>query len=68
MKMLAEMSLKTHATLLTGGIILLVLVFNTLVNIHTAAEQYRTALIARVAVLPKGSARMSPGQLGRVFP
>ena len=52
--MLAEMSLKTHTTLLTGGILLLVLVFNTLVNIHTAVEQYRTALIARVAVLAEG--------------
>ena len=68
MKMLAEMSLKTHATLLTGGIILLVLVFNTLVNIHIATEQYRTALIARVAVLAEGISKDISRSIGSGIP
>ncbi len=51
MKTLLDMNLKTRAVLLTAGILLLVLVFNTLVNITAATNKYREALIARATVL-----------------
>lgn len=48
------MSLKTRAILVTSGILLLVLVFNTLANISAATSRYREALIARAAALAEG--------------
>jgi methyl-accepting chemotaxis protein len=48
------MNMKTRAVLLTGGILLIVLVFNTLVTISGASDKYREALIARAAAFAEG--------------
>jgi len=48
------MNLKTRAVLVTAGIILLVLGFNTTVNIFSATARYKDALIARATVQAEG--------------
>jgi methyl-accepting chemotaxis protein len=53
MKLLAT-NLKTRAVLVTGGILLLVMLVNTLVNIYVAKGRYQEALIARTAALAEG--------------
>ena len=53
MKLLAT-NLKTRAVLVTGGILLLVMLVNTLVNIYVARGRYQEALIARTAALAEG--------------
>ncbi|OGW42349.1 MAG: hypothetical protein A2010_08670 [Nitrospirae bacterium GWD2_57_9] len=55
MKMIAGMSLKTRAVLATAGILLLVLSFNTLMNIYATTSRYREALIARTAAVSDGA-------------
>src|SRR3990172_10954480 len=54
MKTPPVMSLKVRAILVTAGILLLVLVFNTLVNIAVARGRYQEALIARTTALAEG--------------
>ncbi|MFA5074376.1 MAG: methyl-accepting chemotaxis protein, partial [Nitrospirota bacterium] len=51
MNMLTSMNLKTRAVLMTIGILLLVLAFNTLVNITAATQRYREALMARTTTI-----------------
>jgi len=48
------MNLKTRAVLVTASILLLVLTFNTLINIHSATSRYKEALIAKTAALAEG--------------
>jgi len=48
------MSMKIRAMLVTAGILLLVLVFNTLVNIAVTRGRYQEALIARTTALAEG--------------
>jgi len=55
MKILNAMNLKTRAIFVTAGILLLVLVFNTLVNIYVATNRYREALIARATSMAEGT-------------
>ena len=52
--MLTSINLKTRTVLWTAGILILVLVFNALVNIPTATGKYRAALIARTTALAGG--------------
>ncbi|HEX9021195.1 MAG TPA: methyl-accepting chemotaxis protein [Nitrospirota bacterium] len=54
MKKLSDRSLKTRAILAVSGILLLVLVLNTLATIAVATSGYREALIARAAALAEG--------------
>ena len=54
MKILSSMNLKTRAVLVTASILLLVLTFNTLINIHSATSRYKEALIAKTAALAEG--------------
>jgi methyl-accepting chemotaxis protein len=54
MKRLPAMNLKARAMLVTAGIVLLALAFNTLVNIYTSKSRYREALIARTSTLAEG--------------
>jgi methyl-accepting chemotaxis protein len=54
MKMLTAMNLKTRVVLITTGILLLVLAFNALVSVTTAASKYREALIARTTARAEG--------------
>jgi methyl-accepting chemotaxis protein len=49
MTILSKMNLKARAVAATTGILLLVLSFNTLVNIYVATSKYREALIGRTA-------------------
>ncbi len=51
MRLLSKMNLKTRAVLGTAAILLLVLVFNTFVNIQAATSRYREALIGRTAAV-----------------
>ncbi len=51
MKWLAALNLKARAVVATGAILLLVLTFNTAVNIYTTASRYQEALIARTAAM-----------------
>jgi len=57
MKLLTDLNLKTRAVLMTAGILLLALVFNTVVNISISTNKYRDALIARAAALAEGVVR-----------
>ena len=54
MKILTSMNLKNRAVLVTSSILLLVLAFNTLINIYSATSRYKEALIARTASLADG--------------
>ena len=54
MKPLSTTNLKTRAVLVTGGIILLVLLVNTFVNIYASTSRYKEALIARTTALAEG--------------
>ncbi len=54
MKLLETMSLKTRAVLVTGGIILLVMLVNTMVNVYIVKSRYQEALIGRAAALAEG--------------
>jgi methyl-accepting chemotaxis protein len=47
-------NLKSRAVLVTGGIILLVMLVNTLVNVYTATSRYKESLYARTAALAEG--------------
>jgi methyl-accepting chemotaxis protein len=51
MNVIAKMNLKTRAVLATGVILLLVLTFNTAVNVYTSTSRYQEALIARTAAM-----------------
>jgi len=55
MKILSSMNLKTRAVLVTASILLLVLTFNTLINIYSATSRYKEALIAKTAALAEGT-------------
>jgi len=68
MKMLPDMNLKTRAVLVTAGILLLVLVFNTLVNIYVATSRYREALMARATALADGTVKDINKALGFGIP
>ncbi|MGE5173321.1 MAG: methyl-accepting chemotaxis protein [Betaproteobacteria bacterium] len=50
-----KMNLKTRAVLVTGGILLLVMMVNTLVNIYASTSRYKEALIARTTALAEGT-------------
>jgi methyl-accepting chemotaxis protein len=54
MNILSKMNLKARAVAATTGILLLVLSFNTLVNIYVATSKYREALIGRTAAKADG--------------
>jgi methyl-accepting chemotaxis protein len=54
MKLPSKMNLKTQAVLVTGGILLLVMLVNTLVNIYAATSKYKESLIARTTALAEG--------------
>ncbi len=54
MKMLPSLNLKKRAVLITAGILLLMMMVNTTVNIYTATGRYRDALIARTTALAEG--------------
>ncbi len=54
MKILSSMNLKNRAVLVTASILLLVLAFNTLINIYSATSRYKEALIAKTAALAEG--------------
>jgi methyl-accepting chemotaxis protein len=54
MNRLASLSLKERAALFIGGILLVVLVVNTLVNTLTVSNRYEEALIAKTAALASG--------------
>jgi len=54
MKLYSTTNLKTRAVLVTGGILLLVMLVNTLVNIYVARSRYQEALIARTTALAEG--------------
>ncbi len=54
MKILSTMNLKTRAVIATASILLLVLAFNTLINIYSATSRYKEALIAKTAALAEG--------------
>ncbi len=54
MKLLTTKNLKTRAALVTGGIILLVMLVNTLVNVYAATNRYKESLFARTASLAEG--------------
>ena len=51
MNVIAKMNLKTRAVFATGAILLLVLTFNTAVNVYTSTSRYQDALIARTAAM-----------------
>lgn len=51
MKIVSKMNLKARAVAATAAILLVVLVFNTVVNIHAAASRYKEALLARTVAL-----------------
>src|SRR5512143_1600613 len=55
MKILSSMNLKPRAVLVTASILLLVLAFNTLINIYSATSRYKEALIAKTAALAEGT-------------
>ncbi len=54
MKLPSNINLKTQAVLVTGGILLLVMMVNTFVNIYAATGRYKDALIARTTALAEG--------------
>jgi len=54
MKLPSTINLKTRAVLVTGGILLLVILVNTFVNIYAATGRYKEALIARTTALAEG--------------
>jgi methyl-accepting chemotaxis protein len=54
MKTLSSMNLKNRAVIATASILLLVLAFNTLINIYSATSRYKEALIATTAALAEG--------------
>jgi methyl-accepting chemotaxis protein len=54
MKLPSNINLKTQAVLVTGGILLLVMMVNTFVNIYAATGRYKEALIARTTALAEG--------------
>ncbi len=54
MKLPSNITLKTQAVLVTGGILLLVMMVNTFVNIYAATGRYKDALIARTTALAEG--------------
>jgi methyl-accepting chemotaxis protein len=54
MTALLTTNLKTRAVLVTGGIILLVVLVNTFVNIYTVKGRYQEALIARATAVAEG--------------
>ncbi len=51
MKLISKTNLKARAVFTTAGILLLVLAFNTLVNIYVTTSKYREALIARTTAM-----------------
>jgi len=55
MKTFVNINLKTRAVLVTAGILLLALVFNTMVNIVVTTARYREALIGRATALADGT-------------
>jgi len=52
--LLSERNLKTQAVLVTGGIFLLVLLVNAVVNICAATDRYKESLIARTTAIADG--------------
>ncbi len=54
MRQLLPKNLKTRAVLVTGSILLLVMLVNTLVNIYVATNRYKESLIARTTALADG--------------
>jgi methyl-accepting chemotaxis protein len=54
MKLLPTLNLKTRAVLVTAGILLLMMMVNTIVNIYAASSRYREALIGRTTALAEG--------------
>jgi len=54
MKLRAPKNLKARAVLVTAGILFLVILINTLVNIYFATSQYRESLFARTTTLAEG--------------
>jgi len=54
MKMFSNLNLKTRAALVTAGILLLVMMVNTIVDIYAASSRYREALIGRTTALAEG--------------
>jgi methyl-accepting chemotaxis protein len=54
MKLLPNLNLKTRAVLVTAGILLLMMMVNTIVNIYVASSRYREALIGRTTALAEG--------------
>ncbi len=66
--MMFSMNLKTRAVLATAGILLLVLTFNTLVNISVATSRYSEALISRTGALADGTVKDISKALGFGIP
>jgi methyl-accepting chemotaxis protein len=54
MNLTSTINLKTRAILVTGGILLLAMLVNTLVNSYVARNRYQEALIGRTTVLAEG--------------
>ncbi|HTF99622.1 MAG TPA: HAMP domain-containing methyl-accepting chemotaxis protein [Nitrospirota bacterium] len=57
MKLFSLRNIKSRAVFATGGIILLVMAVNTLVNIYAATSRYKESLIARTTALADGVCR-----------
>jgi len=54
MRLLPAMTLKTRAVAATGGILLLALILNTVLNFYAVAGKYREAVIGRTTALADG--------------
>jgi methyl-accepting chemotaxis protein len=54
MNPMATINLKTRAILVTGGVLLLAMLVNTLVNTYVARSRYQEALIGRTTALAEG--------------
>src|SRR5512143_1867707 len=54
MKLTSSVHLKTRAILVTGGILLLAMLLNTLVTTYVAKSRYQDALIGRTTALAEG--------------
>jgi methyl-accepting chemotaxis protein len=54
MKLFSSMTLKTRAVAATGGILLLALVLNTVLNMYSVAGKYREVVVGRTTALAEG--------------
>jgi len=55
MNLFAGMNLKTRAVVATAGIILLILGLTTLINVFTATDRYKDALMQKVTAMAEGT-------------